>query len=131
MPDQTKILIYLVDDDASVREALTMLFMSANMEIQAFAVADDLLKCKLREEKACLIADIKLKGLDGLELQRQLTERGIDIPVIFLTALDSNAVRQQAKKAGAVGYFRKPVYGPALLDAIAWALETEERYSGY
>ncbi len=122
MPDQTKILIYLVDDDASVREALTMLLMSANMEIQAFAAAEDLLKCKLREEKACLISDIKLKGLDGLELQRQLTERGIDIPVIFLTASDSNAVRQRAKKAGAAGYFQKPVDDQALLDSIRWAI---------
>ena len=122
MPDQTKILIYLVDDDASVREALTMLFMSANMEIEAFAAAEDLLKCKLREEKACLISDIKLKGIDGLELQRQLTERGIDIPVIFVTAFDSNEVRQQAKKAGAVGYFQKPVDDQALLDSIRWAI---------
>ncbi len=124
MPDQTKILIYLVDDDASVREALTMLLMSANMEIQAFAAAEDLLKCKLREEKACLISDIKLKGLDGLELQRQLTERGIDIPVIFLTAFDSDEVRQQAKKAGAAGYFQKPVDDQALLDTIRWAISS-------
>ena len=122
MPDETKIRIYVVDDDASVREALTMLFLSADMEIQTFEAAEDLLKFQLREEKACLISDIKLKGLGGLELQKQLAERGIDIPVIFLTAFDSNEVRQQAKQAGAAGYFRKPVDDQALLDTIHWAI---------
>ncbi len=125
MPEQTKILVYIVDDDASIRDALTMLFRSADMEIQAFEAAEDFLKCQLREEKACLISDIKLKGLDGLELQRQLTERGIDIPVIFLTAFDSNEVRQQARNAGAAGYFRKPVDDQALLDSIRWAISSQ------
>ena len=122
MPDETKTLIYVVDDDASVREALKMLFISADMEVQTFELAEDFLKYKLREEKACLISDIKMKGLSGLELQQQLDERGIKIPIIFLTAFDSNEVRQQAKQAGAAGYFRKPVDDQALLDTIQWAL---------
>ena len=122
VPDETKTLIYVVDDDASVREALKMLFISADMEVQTFELAEDFLKYKLREEKACLISDIKMKGLSGLELQQQLAERGIKIPVIFLTAFDSNEVRQQAKQAGAAGYFRKPVDDQALLDTIQWAL---------
>ena len=122
MPDDAKILIYVVDDDASVREALTMLFISADMEIQTFEAAEDLLKCQIREERACLILDIKLKGLSGLELQQQLAGRGIKIPVIFLTAFDSNETRQKAKQAGAAGYFRKPVDDQALLDTIHWAI---------
>lgn len=125
MPDETKILIYVVDDDVSVRQALEMLFISADMKVLTFKSAEDLLKCKLRKEKTCLITDIKMKRLSGLELQQQLTARGIKIPVIFLTAFDSNESRQQAKQAGAAGYFRKPVDDQALLDTIEWVLSRD------
>ena len=125
MPDETKILIYVVDDDISVRQALEMLFISADMKVLTFKSAEDFLKCKLREEKTCLITDIKMKGLSGLELQQQLTQRGIKIPAIFLTAFDSNESRQRAKQAGAAGYFRKPVDDQALLDTIKWALSND------
>ena len=124
MSDEAKILIYVVDDDASVRMALKMLFLSADMDVQAFERAEDLLKHKLREENACLITDIKMKGLSGLELHQQLSERGTKIPVIFLTAFDTNESRQRAKQAGAVGYLRKPVDDQALLDTIKWALSS-------
>jgi FixJ family two-component response regulator len=66
-----------------------------------------------------------LKGLSGLELQQQLADRGNKMPVIFLTAFDSNENRQQAKQAGAAGYFRKPVDDQALLDTIQWALSSQ------
>jgi FixJ family two-component response regulator len=125
LPDETKILIYVVDDDVSVRQALEMLFISADMKVLTFKSAEDLLKCKLRKEKTCLITDIKMKRLSGLELQQQLTARGIKIPVIFLTAFDSNESRQQAKQAGAAGYFRKPVDDQALLDTIEWVLSRD------
>jgi FixJ family two-component response regulator len=123
--DEFKILIYVVDDDVSVRNALEMLFVSADMEVLTFKSTEDFLKCKLREEEACLIADIKMKGLSGLELQRQLAERGSKIPLIFLTAFDSNESREQAKRAGAVGYFRKPVDDQALVDTIQWVLSRD------
>jgi len=123
--DESKILIYVVDDDASVRQALEMLLISASMEVLAFKSAEDFLEYEFREEKACLITDIKMKGLSGLELQQQLNERGIKLPVIFLTAFDSNESRQRAKQAGAVGYFRKPVDDQALLDTIQWALSRD------
>ena len=125
MPDETKILIYVVDDDISVRQALEMLFISADMKVLTFKSAEDLLNCKLREEKTCLITDIKMKGLSGLELQQQLTQRGIKIPAIFLTAFDSNESRQRAKQAGAAGYLQKPVDDQALLDTIKWALSND------
>jgi FixJ family two-component response regulator len=124
LPDEPKILIYVVDDDASVRQALKMLLISANMEVRTFEQAKDLLKCEFREEKVCLIADIKMKGLGGIELQQELAKRGIKIPTIFLTAVDSNEIRQQAKQAGAAGFFRKPVDDQALLDTIQWALSS-------
>ena len=122
--DESKILIYVVDDDASVRQALEMLLISASMEVLAFKSAEDFLEYEFREEKACLITDIKMKGLSGLELQQQLNERGIKLPVIFLTAFDSNESRQRAKQAGAVGYLRKPVDDQALLDTIHWAISS-------
>ena len=122
MPDEPKILVYVVDDDASVRQALKMLLISANMEVRTFEQAKDLLKCEFREEKACLIADIKMKGLGGIELQQQLAKRGVKIPIIFLTADESNEIRQRAKQAGAAGFFRKPVDDQALIDSIRWAL---------
>ena len=124
MPDEPKILIYVVDDDASVRQALKMLLISANMEVRTFEQAKDLLKCEFREEKVCLIADIKMRGLGGLELQQQLAKRGVKIPIIFLTAVESNEIRQRAKQAGAAGFFRKPVDDQALLDTIQWALSS-------
>ncbi len=124
MPDEPKILIYVVDDDASVRQALKMLLTSANMEVRTFEQAKDLLKCEFREEKVCLIADIKMKGLGGIELQQKLAKRGIKIPIIFLTAVESNEIRRQAKQAGAAGFFRKPVDDQALLDTIQWALSS-------
>jgi FixJ family two-component response regulator len=101
-----------------------MLFMSADMEVKTFEAAEDFLKGQFREKKACLISDIKLKGLNGLELKQKLAERGVEIPVIFLTAFDSNEIRQQAKQAGAVGYLRKPVDDQALLDTIHWAISS-------
>jgi FixJ family two-component response regulator len=125
LPDETKILIYVVDDDRSVRQALEMLFISAEMQVLTFKSAEDFLKCKLREEKTCLITDLKMKGVSGLELQQKLTERGIKIPAIFLTAFDSNESRQRVKHAGAVGYLQKPVDDQALLDTIKWALSND------
>jgi len=122
LPDEPKILIYVVDDDASFRQALKMLLISANMEVRTFEQTKDLLKCEFREEKVCLIADIKMKGFGGIELQQQLAKRGIKIPIIFLTAVESNEIRQRAKQAGAAGFFRKPVDDQALLDTIQWAL---------
>ena len=122
MPDEPKILIYVVDDDASVRQALKMLLISANMEVRTFEQAKDFLKCEFRKEKVCLIADIKMRGFGGIELQQQLGKRGIKIPIIFLTAVESDEIRQQAKQAGAAGFFRKPVDDQALIDSIRWAL---------
>ena len=121
---KTKTLVYVVDDDASVRNSLEMLLFSAGMEVLKFESAEALLKYELRKENACLIVDIKMKGLSGLELQQKLTERGTEIPIIFLTAFDSKESRQQAQKGGAVGFFRKPVDDQALLDTIQWGLSS-------
>ena len=125
MPDNFRILVYIVEDDASVRKALKMLFLSANIDVQVFENAIDFLKCNIKEEKTCLVSDVKMKGMGGFELQQELLDKGINIPVIFLTAFDSSESRQRAKKTGAVGYFRKPVDDQALLDTIKWALSSK------
>ena len=119
--DKSKIQIYVVDDDVSVRKSLKMLFLSADMNVLTFKRPEDFLEHKFREENACLVVDALLKEQSGFELQKHLTEKEIKIPVIFITAFDSKEIRQQAKEAGAAGYLRKPVDDQALLDTIHWA----------
>ena len=125
MTEETKILIYVVDDDASVRNALEMLLFSAGMEVLTFEAAEHFLDYAFRENNTCLITDLKMKGLSGLELQQKLAERGSKIPVIFLTAFDSKESREKARKAGAVGFFQKPIDDQALLDAIQWVVSLD------
>ena len=122
MPDRSKTLIYLVDDDDSVRKALQMLLLSADMEVECFSCAEEFLASAPREEGTCLVTDVMMKGLSGLALQKRLIASGTKIPVIFVTAFDTPESREEAKRFGAAGYFRKPVDDTALLDAIRWAL---------
>ena len=81
---KTETLVYVVDDDASVRNALEMLLFSAGMEVLKFESAEALLQYELRKENACLIVDLKMKGLSGLELQQKLAEKRIKIPIRFI-----------------------------------------------
>jgi len=122
MPKKTKPIVYIVDDDDSVRRAIKRLIRSAGMEARTFESADEFLKSSPREKNACLITDVKMSGITGLELHRKLIESGSGLAVIYITAFDTEEIRAQAKKAGGVGYFRKPVDDQALLDAIEWAL---------
>jgi FixJ family two-component response regulator len=119
--------IYIVDDDASVRRAMQRLIRSAGMEVRAFASAQEFLDFESVSQNACMIVDIKLQGMSGLELQGELRARGYDLPVIFITGFDSPETREQAKKAGAAGYFRKPLDDQALLDTIQWALARDQK----
>lgn len=115
-------LIHIVDNDPSVRQALEMLLISAGLDVMGYESAENFIETEIREENACLIVDLMMKGINGIELQEILTERGSKLPVIFLTAVDSKDTRQKAKQAGAIGYFKKPVDDQALLDIIQWAL---------
>ena len=114
--------IYIVDDDDSVRRAMKRLIRSAGMKARTFASAGELLDFEGLNQNACMIIDIMLQGMSGLELYTELQARGYSLPVIFITGFDSPQTRHQAKDAGAVGYFRKPIDDQALLDSIAWAL---------
>jgi len=126
LSDKSKELVYLVDDDDSVRQSLSMLFLSAGIENECFSSAEDFLAINPSEQSSCLVTDVKMSGLSGLDLQKELIARGLDIPIIFVTAFDTEVSKKEAKRAGAAGYFRKPVDDHALLDSIRWALSNNE-----
>ncbi len=119
-------IMYIVDDDESVRRALRRLLRSAGLEATTFASAREFLDSDYRTENACLILDIQMPGLSGLDLQRELQAAGSTLPVIFITAFDSAETREEARSLGAAGYFQKPVDDQALLDAIQWVLSEEK-----
>jgi FixJ family two-component response regulator len=119
----TSITVYIVDDDASVRQALARLVQSCGMRAQVFATVSELIAVDQFAEPACVIADIRMPETSGLELPVLLARQGDRLPVIFVTSYDNDQNRAAAKRVGAAGYFRKPVDGEALLDAIAWAVD--------
>jgi len=121
---EKKAIVYIVDDDDSVRGAIKRLIRSAGLEAQTFASGDDFLKSKFRDQNACIVADVRMPGMSGLELHKKLFGRGFNLPVIFITGFDDTETRSQARKSGAFGYFRKPVDDQALLDAIELALSS-------
>ena len=122
--------VYIVDDDESFRAALERLMRSAGLTAQTFASAQEFLDSDIScDDDSCLITDVQMPGKTGLELQRELRETGKEFPVIFVTAHDTDEARSQTKKAGAVGYFRKPVDDQALLDAIRWAVSRTAKKS--
>jgi FixJ family two-component response regulator len=123
--------IFLVDDDSSALKGLTRLLLAAGYEVNAYASSDDLLKSSITDKNACLILDAQMPGLSGVELQAELAKKGVNLPVIFVTADDDEETRQKARALKAAGFFLKPVDGPALLDAVAWALETHGLYDGH
>jgi FixJ family two-component response regulator len=121
-------LISIVDDDPLVREGLISLMRSAGFATQAFASAEEFLSLAHRDNIACLILDVRLPGISGLELQSQLTAKVPNhrIPVVFMTARDDEATRQRALKGGAVDFLRKPVRREALLNAVHLALQQND-----
>src|SRR5262249_40264106 len=122
-------LISIVDDDPLMREGLIGLIRSAGFSTQAFASAEDFLSLAHRDDTACIILDIFLPGMSGLELQRQLTASASDrrIPVVFITANDDEITRQRALKGGAADFLLKPVRREALLNAVHSALELDRQ----
>jgi FixJ family two-component response regulator len=117
-------LISVVDDDASVRESLESLIRSVGFAVKVFASAEDFLNSPRVLETNCLILDVRLPGMDGIELHRHLLAKKWKVPVIFITAHASEEhIRAQALKSGAVGYLIKPFSEESLLDAIDAALD--------
>jgi FixJ family two-component response regulator len=115
-------LIACVDDDPSVREALQGLLSSARYAADAYASAEDFLRFARLREVSCLITDVKLGGMSGLQLLTQLAADGFVIPAIVITAFDDEPMRQQSLAAGALGFLNKPIHDAELLSLISSAL---------
>jgi FixJ family two-component response regulator len=116
-------IVFAVDDDASMREALSRLFRSIGMQTRIFSSAEEFLAFDRPNAPACLVLDVRLPGLSGLELQRELGE--VDIPIIFITGHGDIPMSVQAMKAGAVEFLTKPFRDQALLDAIQQAIRRD------
>jgi FixJ family two-component response regulator len=119
-------LISVVDDDHSVRESLARLIRSVGFVVQVFGSAEEFLYAARGREPDCLILDIRMPGMNGLELQRELSANGRDLPIIFITAHGSDEeVRARALGAGAVDYLLKPLREEEVLKAIDSALNPD------
>jgi FixJ family two-component response regulator len=119
--------VYVVDDDQSVRAGLSRLLQSMGLTVKTFASAREFLEQAVPEEPGCLIVDLRMPAMNGLELQEQLTDRNLNLPVIFLTGYGTVPASVRAMKRGAVDFLEKPVDDQVLLDAIYQALEKDRK----
>jgi FixJ family two-component response regulator len=122
--------VAIVDDDPSVRRALQRVVEAGGYTVQTFASAREFLDALPKFRVACLVLDIYLGGMSGLDLQKRVVADGLRIPVIFITAHDDAPTRGRIAKSGAAGYLWKPFDGPALLDAIGRAIRSNDEGSG-
>jgi FixJ family two-component response regulator len=122
-------LISIVDDDDTVRAATETLVRSLGLETRTFASAESFLQSSSPLETRCLILDVQMPNMSGIELQDRLSKLGFEIPIIFITAYPDEAVRQRALQAGAVGFLLKPfeVYGQRFVDCVFEALKEDKR----
>jgi FixJ family two-component response regulator len=118
-------VVFVVDDDESVRVALTNLFRSMNLAATVFASAPEFLQAKLPEIPSCLVLDIRLPRVSGLEFQDDLAKAGIHIPIVFMTGHGDIPMSVKAMKAGAVDFLTKPFRDQDMLDAVTRALERD------
>jgi RNA polymerase sigma factor (sigma-70 family) len=118
-------VVFVIDDDASMRTAIGELIEAVGLRCQTFASAQEFLDATLPDLPSCLVLDVRLPGLSGLNLQRELTERGVHIPIIFITGHGDIPMSVQAMKAGAVEFLTKPFRDQDLLDAIEQATERD------
>jgi FixJ family two-component response regulator len=117
-------LVAIVDDDDSMRNALDGLLNAVGFPARAFASAEEFLKSGQQHQTSCLIADIRMPGMSGLELQAQLNAERCKIPIIFITEHGDAKMRGQALRAGAVEFLLKPFDGEVLLESVRAALES-------
>jgi FixJ family two-component response regulator len=119
--------VFIVDDDASMRESLKNLIRSVGLRVELFASAQEFLRSKRPAVPCCLVLDVRLPGLSGLDLQKRTTEAGMEIPIIFITGHGDIPMSVRAMKAGAVEFLTKPFRDQDLLDAIQQALERDRQ----
>lgn len=118
-------IVIVVDDDAELREALSSLFRSIGLEVASFASAPELLAARLPDVPRCLVLDIRLPGVSGLDFQSQLLRSDLDLPIIFMTGHGDIPMTVRAMKAGAVDFLTKPFRDQDMLDAVAAAIEID------
>lgn len=119
-------MVFVVDDDLSMREALSSLLRSVGLSVETFGSARDFLNYKRPDCAACLVLDVRMPGLSGLDLQQELHKTGTDLPIIFITGHGDIPMAVRAMKAGAVEFLSKPFREEELLDAIRLALQRDE-----
>ena len=124
---ETDATVFVVDDDAPMRESLKNLIRSVGLRAELFASAQEFLRSKRPDVPSCLVLDVRLPGLSGLDLQRRTTEAGMEIPIIFITGHGDIPMSVRAMKAGAVEFLTKPYRDQDLLDAIQQALERDRK----
>jgi FixJ family two-component response regulator len=123
---ETQRVVYVIDDDVDMREALKSLFASVGLRAETFGSAPEFLEKKLPDAAICLVVDIRLPGLSGLDFQAELSRAQIDVPIIFITGHGDIAMTVKAMKAGAVEFLTKPIRDQDLLDAVKLGLEKDE-----
>jgi FixJ family two-component response regulator len=119
------LLVHIVDDDESVRKGLSRLMRSAGIESRAYASPESFLAEVRNDGHACILMDITMPRMSGLELGARLKEKGIALPVIAISARDDDDTRQLARDLGVRFFLRKPVDDQALLDAISWVVDRD------
>jgi FixJ family two-component response regulator len=118
-------MVFIIDDDAGVRASIQGLLKSVDLRSTAFGTAQDFLRSKRPDAPSCLILDVRLRGENGLDFQRQLAEAGVAIPIIFITGYGDIPMTVKAMKSGAVEFLTKPFRDQELLDAIHQALDRD------
>jgi len=124
---ETQSIVFVIDDDAAIRKALASLIRSVGLQVELFASAQEFLQAKRPKLPSCLILDIRLPGVSGLDFQRKLAEDNNPIPIIFITGHGDIPMSVRAMKAGAVEFLPKPFRDQDLLDAIHLGLERDRK----
>jgi FixJ family two-component response regulator len=119
-------IVFVVDDDAPTRQALARLFYSVQLRVEVFASAQEFLQSKRPDVPSCLVLDVRLPGLSGLDFQTELTNADIRIPIVFITGHGDIPMSVRAMKAGAVDFLLKPFRDQDLLDAVAAAIQRDQ-----
>ena len=115
-------IVFVIDDDAMIRDGIHSLIRSIGLRVETFASAGDFMLAKRPDAPSCLVLDVRMPGLNGLDLQRQLSEANIQIPIIFITGHGDIPMSVRAMKQGALEFLTKPVRGQDLLDAVQKAV---------
>ena len=123
----TEPIVFVVEDDASVRRALSNLFESVGLKVEVFGSASEMLQSKLPDVASCLVLDIRLPGLSGLDFQTELAKANIRIPIIFMTGHGDIPMTVRAMKGGAVDFLTKPFRDQEMLDAVVMAIERDRK----